>query len=188
MPKYIGNCLMDRTTSGIIDWNAFLSTIDKTTDVVSNCLLRHDNDIDDSLPNYWFDLIDAGYNWSNVKWTDYNLDGTHEVVKKFSKLVNSKFIRCFVSKVDPGIGVPMHQDHGDEEYTSKFDRNKMSRYTCFIKEPSFGQTFIVDKHCFYNEEKHKIVKWNNFQNFHATFNVGYESHYIFHFLGEDYSI
>jgi hypothetical protein len=50
-----------------------------------------------------------------------------------------------------------------------------------------GHLFVVEDHGFYKVTKGSVYKWNNHKDFHSAANTGFQSHYIFHFLGEDYN-
>jgi hypothetical protein len=180
-PKFI--CITD----SLINWDDFLLNL-HNEDLIPNCLARHDNDFNEQGEPYHTWLKNANYNWSNVKWTDYNLENTKtNVIEKFSNLVNSRMLRCFISKVDPGVAVATHWDEGDIKFYDVADKEKISRYTCFIQEPMPGHLFVVEDYCFYKVTKGSVYKWNNHKDFHSAANTGFQSHYIFHFLGEDYN-
>lgn len=171
-------------TESLIDWDTLLKNLDKE-EILPNQLARSDDDFDSEILYHEL-LKSANINWSNVKWTDYNLENTKtDIVLKFSELVNSKMLRCFVSKVDPGVCVPTHWDEGDVRFYSEADKSRMSRYVCFIQDPKKGHFLEVEDHCFYLVPKGSVYKWSNYNDFHSAANTGFESYYLFHFLGED---
>lgn len=176
--QFLGN------TNNLIDWDNFIEDIKKQNGY-PNCLARSNEDFDEKMP-YHMLLKSANINWNNVKWTDYNLEIENQIVKIFSGVVKSKMLRCFVSKVDPGVCVPTHWDEGDIELIKHSDKNRISRYICFIQDPQPGHVFVVENECFYDVTKGSIFKWGKHTDFHSTANTGFSSHYIFHFLGEDY--
>jgi hypothetical protein len=172
-------------TELIIDWEHFLLNLHQE-EKLPNWLAKTPDELDNNV--YYHRLLkNANINWDNVNWTDYNLENSKTgIAEKFSKIVNSKMLRCFISKIDPGISVVTHWDEGDVKFYDKADVSKISRYTCFIQDPKPGHMFAVDSHCFYYMPKGVVYKWANHTDFHSAANTGFESYYLFHFLGEDY--
>jgi hypothetical protein len=191
MPKFICN------TNNFINWNNFIETIDYHGSVMPNFLFDVSKTIEENLvievpegkglPTDDYTSIEnttrSPFNWHSVNWTDYNLEHS-AIVDKISLYLEVNVLRSFVSKVDPGICVPLHWDIGDVQFRTKDNLDKIFRYTCFIRPPVAGQTFSVDQHCFYNEKEGNLYEWNHYTDVHSTFNASTEPHYIFHLVGE----
>jgi hypothetical protein len=171
-------------TEHLINWDDLILNIEEE-EVLPNLLARSNDDFDPTV-SYHMQLKNANINWSNVKWTDYNLENTKtDVVDKFSKLVNSRMLRCFISKIDPGVCVPTHWDEGDVRFYDSANKENFSRYICFIQDPAPGHMMVVENHCFHFMPKGAVYKWSNYTDFHSAANTGFKSYYLFHFLGED---
>jgi hypothetical protein len=126
----------------------------------------------------------ANYNFDIIKWYDY-FPGVHfdkAVEDDFSKIVNCKPCRSWISRVDPGYYAPYHWDIEEKEefYLSL---GSLIRYTCFITEPKFGQVMIVEDQCLYNQPKNAIYQWPSYKAWHAASNAGLEPQYLYQFLG-----
>ena len=191
VPKFICN------TKDQFDWVQIINNIELQGGH-PNFLLTGNVEEDQSVYKYFTDekflptdnhdwgpaVVRAGYNWKTVRWTDYEMvEIDPDLVKKFGELVGAKYLRCFISKVEPGVAVAMHWDEGDVQYRTPTYMDKIYRYTCFIDRNNIGQTFLVDGHCFHNEEQGNIYEWGHYTNFHGSYNVSGFPHYIFHYLG-----
>lgn len=171
-------------TGSLVDWDNFIANLNEA-DAKPTCMARSNDDFNLEVEFHRW-LKAANINWSNVKWTDYNLeDTTTSIVEDFSKLVNSKMLRCFISKVDPGVCIPSHWDESDVKYYNIAKKENISRYVCFIQPPKAGHLLTVEDHCFYYVPQGSIYKWSNHFDFHSAANTGFESYYLFHFVGED---
>lgn len=198
--SYVGS------TEGIIDWDSVIATIAGASNGDNNSVMIADGDVpvregrpftfftndsapedDEDLGDCFYDLIGiwrkANYRIQDIIWMDY-YPGEHfdiEIQNQFAKIVNAEPLRVFVSVVQPGVTVPYHWDLEDKEREWK-DLN-LVRYVCFMQEQQPGHFLMLDEHCFYNEKKHSIYQWKDRRNWHAAANSGFETYYLFHFLG-----
>lgn len=190
MPKLIAS------TKDLIDWG----------EIISICRSRNDGDynsvktvVDRSEGNWQHDLdllgsyrdvikiwIDAGYDLNLIEWYDY-YPGVHfdiEVQNKFADLVNAEPRRVFVSELWPGRLVPYHWDVEDKE-KEWLAEGELKRWVVFMDKPQDGHVFLLDNNdAFYKVSQHQVWEWDNYRNWHAGANCGYEPYYLFHFLGK----
>lgn len=199
---YIGS------TEGIIDWDQVIAYIRQATHGDDNSIMLLDEPLPeferadrpftffsesdgvedmDELAGSLYDLIDiwtkANYRLEDIQWIDY-YPGTHfpmDVQDRFAEIVDAVPLRVFVSVIEPGTTVPYHWDIEDHEIEWK-DLN-LVRYVCFMHDPVPGQLFAIDEYCFNMPEKHSIWQWKHRKNWHAAANCGFETNYMFHFLG-----
>lgn len=197
------------STEGLIDWDEVIALCKSATDADHNSVSavvdrveehvgsgeafgdykEHmtQDDIKDLTGSY-YDLIDiwkaAGYRIEDIEWYDY-YPGQHfdiSVRDKFAELVQAKPLRVFISEIHPGKYVPYHWDIEDCEKEWR-ELGELVRYVCFIQDQKPGHIFTLDEHCFYNEAKHNVYRWNTRKDWHAGANCGFEPYYLFHFLG-----
>ena len=175
------------------DRNSVSTVMERVDDNIESGELFKDADIQvkqedvTGLTQSYYDLISiwekANYRLSDIEWYDY-YPGQHfdySVQQKFEELVGAKPLRVFVSEVRPGVTVPYHWDLEDKE--KEWKDLDLVRYVCFMQEQQPGHFLMVDEHCFYNEKKHSIYQWKHRKNWHAAANSGFETYYLFHFLG-----
>ena len=189
MCKYISN------TKDLVDWDNFIDNI-PVKYKISNELYNVAETLEENLKSEFADdyylptdprgsnekLLNVGYEWNKVSWTDYNIE-QDPIAQKIANLLSVEIVRCFVSKVDPYVCVPRHWDEGDVRFRKKYNADKLKRFVCFVKDMLPGQTFIVGDKCFYNEEQGNVYEWNSYTDFHSTFNASNQPHFIFHLLG-----
>jgi hypothetical protein len=126
-------------------------------------------------------LIDADYNFSAVEWNNF-ISGKHfpdNINLEFGKIVNQTVSKSWISQVRPGRCAPYHQDMDDAD-SSYLKLGKITRYSVFIQQPQFGQGMIVGDTCLYNQTYGFIFKWPDYRDYHAAFNVGLHTQYLFH--------
>lgn len=190
MPKYVG------TTENIIDWDPIIQ-ICKASDtgdfnsvktVVDRSESHWQQDLE--LLGSYREVIklwqDAGYDLSKIEWYDY-YPGKHfdiEVQNKFADIVNADPRRVFVSELWPGRCVPKHWDVEDKE-KEWLAEGKLKRWVAFIDKPRAGHVLLFENcDAFYNIPQHEIWEWDDYKNWHAGTNCGFEPYYLFHFLGK----
>lgn len=187
MPKYIGN------SADIIDWDTIVkickasnhgdkntpaSVIDRSAEYAEGDLL---SDYHVLMKNW----IDAGYDMNEIEWFDY-YPGEHfniNVQDKIADFVNADPRRVFVSEVYPGKIVPWHWDIEDHEQ-EWLAEGELRRYVVFMQKPQAGHILPLEKHLFYNMPQGDVWEWDSYKNWHSGINLGFEPHYLFHFLGK----
>jgi len=106
------------STKTIINWDSIISSIIPRTgdhNTVTTVVDRSESESTPLLESYrkivktW---TDVNYDLDKIQWWDY-YPGEHydiSVQEKFSKIVNAKPRRVFISEVMPGNMVPYHWD------------------------------------------------------------------------------
>jgi hypothetical protein len=190
MTKYVG------TTKGIIDWDSIIEICKSRTDgdfnSVKTVVDRSESSWqeDPALLGSYREVIklwqDAGYDLSLIEWYDY-YPGVHfdiEIQNKFADLVNADPRRVFVSELWPGRCVPYHWDVEDRE-KEWLAEGELKRWVAFMDKPRPGHVLLFENQdAFYNIEQHHVYEWDDYKNWHAGTNCGYEPYYLFHFLGK----
>lgn len=127
----------------------------------------------------------AGYDQGDsVEWINY-YPGSHfdlSVVEKFSKTVNLKHARSWISRIRPGKMAPYHQDIDDniEKYLAQ---GELIRYSVLISKPSLGSIFLLKEAVYHNQDQGTLIKWDNYMDWHAGSNCGFSDQFMFHFIG-----
>jgi hypothetical protein len=186
---YLGN------TGDMIDWDEVIKTCQSRNDgdrnTVNTVVDRSEADAvgDQKLLGYYRQVIgtweQAGYNLSEIYWYDY-YPGTHfpqDVCNIFSKIVEAKPLRVFVSEVFPGVVVPYHWDVEDKEEQWLQQYGNLVRYVCCIDKPRFASVMLFDKECLYYNKQGDIFQWDSYRDYHSAANGGEHPQYYFHFLG-----
>ena len=178
MAEFIGNCKD-------IDWQ---SIVDQVQDLQGDArtygvdfYINADGRFDQVI-SMW---QQAGYDKSNtVEWINY-YPGKHfsqDVISKFESYTNTKCVKAWISRINPGKYAPYHWDIDDheEEYLKQ---GQLVRYTAHPCQPSKGQVLIVDKHVFHMEEQGNVYKWNDHRAWHGGGNCSFKPKFLFNFLG-----
>lgn len=135
----------------------------------------------DEILNLW---KKANYTPQQVEWINYypEKDFDEKFINTFFKDTNLKLARAWVSKIKPGKSAPWHKDVDDnlEQYESK---GKLTRYTCYLNAPAYGQVLSIDNKTYYMVPQGTMIKWGNYMDWHGASNCGFEDQYLFHFLG-----
>jgi hypothetical protein len=125
----------------------------------------------------------AGYDLTNVEWINYYPDKLF--VDWFAREVNATPRYAWVSKLMPGKTAPWHWDVNDRTDEWLAD-GELVRWSCFLdrRKFRFGHVFLVEDKCYYNQEQGTIIKWDNWNSYHAKSNSGSDPFYMMHFLGK----
>ena len=119
-----------------------------------------------------------------VEWINY-YPGKHFdslVVEQFEQFTNTKCVKAWVSRINPGKYAPYHWDVDDNEETY-LAQGELVRYTAHPTVPVLGQVFILQDHVFHNEAQGNIYKWPTHRAWHAGGNCSFKPKYLFNFLG-----
>lgn len=188
---YVCNTASDINWSAIIDkilvdggHPNFLSTGNLDEDQNIDEYFAEEKYLTSDIDNWEEHVERAGYNWKSIRWIDFEMVAIDpNLVRQFETIVGASCLRCFISKVDPGVAVSMHWDEGDVQYRTPDNIEQIYRYTCFINEPVVGQTLIVNGRCFHNEKFGNVYRWGHYTDFHGCYNISSEPQYLLHFLG-----
>lgn len=176
--KFIGNCKT-------IDWDSVLDSIkniegDKRSYGI-DFYINADGRFNEII-NLW---NKAGYDKSGtVEWINY-YPGKHfdsDCVRQFEEYTNTKCIRAWISKINPGKYAPYHVDVDDreEEYSAQ---GELVRFTAHPCHPSKGQVLIVENTVFHMEEQGNVYQWSTHRDWHGGGNCSFNPKYLFNFLG-----
>lgn len=134
-----------------------------------------------------YDLMDkAGYLRNNtIKFTHYypGKHFTEEFSEKVAKICRVKHLGSFVSSIDPGFCAPWHTDVFNNYYKEMAEKYQMKRFVMFLSEPKPAQGFVIEDECFYMEEQGNIYEFPHIKAWHAGFNAGLETKFIFTLTG-----
>lgn len=129
--------------------------------------------------------VDAKFNPASIKWTNY-YPGVHydqQITDKLKQLLNLKGVhRSWISRVDPGFYSPWHWDVDDNESTY-LEKGPILRYSCFIGKPNPCHVFVTESMSYTRAQQGTIVKWDNYNDWHAGMNAGLEPKFMLHLLG-----
>jgi hypothetical protein len=127
---------------------------------------------------------DANFNPNAIKWINFYPEKNYpkEIVEELAQGLNIRVLRSWISKIDPGYFAPWHWDVDDneEEY---LQGGEIVRYSCFIEPPAMGHVFIINNDYYFNVPQGKLVKWNNYKDWHCGINGGLTPKYMLHVLG-----
>lgn len=126
--------------------------------------------------------LEAGYNES-VEFRHYYpvLHFSESVTKEFEKFTNTKHLLSFVSEIRPGKCAPWHSDINP--WLDDYPNGEFVRYVCFIDKPKHGQAFMIEDTCFYLEEQGNVYQYPSLDSFHAGFNAGLETKFLYTYTG-----
>jgi hypothetical protein len=128
--------------------------------------------------------IKAGYVDSNsVEFRHYYPEKhfSLDFVKEFEDATNTKSLLSFVSEIRPGKCAPWHWDINP--WLDKYPAGNIVRYACFIDVPKHGQAFMIEDECFYMEKQGSIYQYPSLYSWHAGFNAGLETKFLFTITG-----
>lgn len=179
MKNFFGN------TNSIINWDEVISSLKdgKIKKVELSDHLYGEKGFN-SIMDMW---SKAGYDSANsIEWINFypeeHFDKNIEEV--FSKFVNKKIVRSWISMVRPGKCAPIHVDIDDriDEFRST---PGLERFTCHIGKPEIGHVFLLEDICFHKEPQGNVYKWDRFDLWHGGGNVGWNPKYLYNFIGCD---
>jgi hypothetical protein len=128
----------------------------------------------------------AGYLENNsVEWINYYPEDHFDrsYVQQFADLVNADPLNIWVSTIPVGKCVPWHWDI-IKDYKNYKNDPSMVRYSFFLDKPQIGQVFILNTQAFHFVEQGAVYKWHKWDEWHLGFNCGFETKYMFHFVGK----
>ena len=177
MLEYIGNCsekinldeLVRQCNESVPD---YIGPRHRKTDNIPGL-----DEVTTLWENAGYELINQG---GTVGWGMYfpGKQFDKEFVDKFCKFYDIKeYFTAWISRVDVGQFSPLHWDVNDKEIELAKLPKKV-RYHCHISKPNFGQIFIVEKECFYNQPQGSTYKWEDRKLWHAGTNCGLQTKYI----------
>ena len=141
----------------------------------------------DGYRKFFEEWSDANVNFDSIRLYNY-FSGDHysydEVEKIFCKTLNITHHRSWFSRLDPGYLVPWHTDVEPVPLEGK----TLERYCVFINGPKVGHAFMLGKDdsmsdCFSSMQDGTIIKWHNNEEWHLGSNFGFESKWMYHFVG-----
>lgn len=126
---------------------------------------------------------DANLNLDSVKWTNYYPGQfAKEIDDYFCDILNLKYLRSWISCIDPGYYAPWHWD-ADDNLEKYLEQGTPIRYSVFISKPSVTGIFVVGDKVYANMPQGSIVKWDKFDEWHAGMNAGLQPKFMYHLLG-----
>lgn len=126
----------------------------------------------------------AGYTEGNsVEFRHYypNKHFDYKFVSCFEEIVKAEELLSFVSEIRPGKCAPWHWDINP--WLEQYPEGEIIRYVCFIDRPKHGQAFMIEDECFYLPEQGSIYQYPKINSWHAGFNAGLETKFLFTFTG-----
>jgi hypothetical protein len=128
-----------------------------------------------------------GYSKGNsVEFFHYR-PGTHydkEVNKIIGKASNTTVLQSFISEIRPGKCAPWHWDIPsltEDVNLVGYTKEQLMRCICFIDKPKPGQAFMVEDECFYMEPQGIMYRYPSVSSWHAGFNAGLSTKFLFTF-------
>jgi L-rhamnose mutarotase len=127
----------------------------------------------------------AGYESSDsVEWINY-YPVTHfdnSVVDQLATAMGLSPARSWISRIRPGKMAPYHKDI-DDNIEKYLQHGPIERYSIFISKPSLGAVFLLKDQIYHLQTQGTTIKWDNYMDWHAGVNCGFEDKFMFHFLG-----
>jgi hypothetical protein len=189
MAEYLGN------TSDIVDWDKFITELESIEPMIG---YQFDEDrsasVDPAVLATQVAWSTAGYpvedrtHNSPIAWEAW-YSGVHfdnAIQDKICSMIGIVPIDVsMVTRLVPGRFAPWHWDIRDAETIERFNSyNKpIVRIHIHMNRPAAGHVFVVEDHCFYNEEQGSIYKWPSWNCYHAGANCGLVSKYQFSIIG-----
>lgn len=126
----------------------------------------------------------AGYNkGDSIEFRHYYPEKhfSLDFITAFENIVNAKCLLSFVSEIRPGKCAPWHWDINP--WLNDYPKGEVIRYVCFIDKPKPGQAFMIEDECFYMESQGNIYQYPSLDSWHAGFNAGLKTKFLFTFTG-----
>jgi len=179
MIKFVGN------TKKIFNWNNVIADLElQTPNFVGPSHSREDKlpGLDEILDMWGNFPIDYQKNGGEIGWDmfipEQNFD--KKLLDDFADFVGlTEYNGGWISRLNPGMIVPLHWDVQDNENDIK---NKVfKRYHCHISPPEWGHVFFVEGVPFVQQDQGNVYKWNSRKLWHAGNNVGWKPKYLLNF-------
>lgn len=177
MTKFIGNYSKDIDLSAII------------TEVKSSAGDKRvfDGSYFDMSKGGFKEIMDqwlaAGYDMGSIEWFNYysgqQFNASH--TDKFGQLFNAIPVKVWVSEIRPGKCFPKHWDADSD--TSEYVEGKMVRYQMFLEDYKIGHYFLLEDLTLVGYKAGDVFQWQDYKEWHAGGNIGFEPKFIFNFLG-----
>jgi len=126
----------------------------------------------------------AGYTQGNsIEFRHYYPDKhfSLDFIHTFEEVVKQECLLGFVSEIQPGKCAPWHWDINP--WLNDYPEGEVCRYVCFVDKPKPGQAFMIEDECFYMESQGNIYQYPSLKSWHAGFNAGLETKFLFTFTG-----
>jgi len=180
MKMYVGNCLEELDCDRLIAdcKNNIVDPYYGNMDLNPNDLFYKDHLEQKQLAEQ------AGYTSGNsIEFRHYYPEKHFKksYVEKFENIVNATCLLSFVSEIRPGKCAPWHWDINP--WLDDYPEGEIVRYVCFIDKPKYGQAFMIEEDCFYMEPQGNVYQYPRLDSWHAGFNAGLETKFIFTFTG-----
>lgn len=104
-----------------------------------------------------------------------------DFICEIESITNTTHLLSCVSEIRPGKCAPWHWDINPR--LNEYPNGDIHRYVCFIQTPKYGQAFMIEDECFYMEPQGNIYKYPSLDSWHAGFNAGLETKFLFTFTG-----
>jgi hypothetical protein len=182
MKLFVGNC------SEVVDCNNLIDICKQS----GGHTMHGPQKIDAGQPMYeeykeQYDLmVRGGYlNNNSIRFTHYYPDQHFDVkiAENFAKFCGVKHFGSFVSSIDPGFCAPWHKDIFNNYYKNLSMSYNLERFVMFLSEPTPGAGFILNDEVFYMEQQGNAYKFPEVHDWHAGFNVGFETKFILTLTG-----
>lgn len=165
----------------MIDWDTIIANLSEGKDITPDpSIWNLDNSEYKKIHNQW---ESANFNMQSIKWTNY-YPGQYpkEIDDYYCETLSLKYLRSWISRIDPGYYAPWHWDVDDrlDEYTAM---GTPLRYSIFISRPSITSIFVVGNNCYSNMQQGSVIEWEKYNEWHAGMNAGLEPKYMYHLLG-----
>lgn len=165
----------------MIDWNSIIASLGKGKDItVDPSIWNLDNPDYKIIYDQW---VAANFNMNSIKWTNY-YPGEYpkSIDEYYCEMLELRYLRSWISKIDPGYYAPWHWDADDrlDEYLAL---GAPHRYSIFISEPDITSVFIVGDQCYANMPQGSMIEWKDFNEWHAGMNAGLTPKFMYHLLG-----
>ena len=99
--------------------------------------------------------------------------------------IDAEILQSFISEIKPGKCAPWHWDipslAEDPGITREYTSDELIRGICFIDKPKPGQAFMIEDECFYMEAQGSIYRYPELDSWHAGFNAGLTTKFLFTF-------
>lgn len=126
----------------------------------------------------------AGYTLGNsIEFRHYypNEHFDMSFIEDFEHRLNIESFSSFVSELRPGKCAPWHWDINP--LFEKYKDREIVRMICFIDKPKHGQAFLLEDECFYLEPQGSVYQYPSVKSWHAGFNAGLETKFLFTISG-----
>lgn len=170
-------------TQELIDWDTIIDSIKSKPGrrlSVSDGVFERNEQMR-GLVKLW---TDNNLNLDSMLWINYypDIDFDSKIIDIFSDFVGAKFIRAWISRVDPGYYVGYHTDY-DDHMDDYLKLGNLVRYTCCMNKPNLGQVTMIKDDYLVSQAQGNVYRWDHYTDWHASSNFGLSPKFQFNFLG-----